>query len=849
MEVGEMLRSNRVCILGAILLLIAIGCSNSNSPTAPLLGTERKMSSTSDHFTLGLWQFTADPMAETLKVAPLREADFHLNALTFLEPPPPLNIILTNLEFQGNTIDVDVGLRHPLAGYPQFTGFDVCGMLITNGSVTGFGDGELRMAGPGDTRLINHDGYSRWWNPAEFPVNLGTMFSYNDGLLGTPDASADYNCTLNGYKYYADELGPTDPLSNLNIAGRGVFSTGKVNTRHYTIRLGNDGLIFNYAVDACWKMPTGGVPYTVPDDFPKAANRPEAYRISVVETLNTLTTGSGELELEIWVYDWFNPELNTVTMEAPGEIKPVTVATPDLTGEGYAVYTIHAPGCTPLEHGDLDILVSVTCEQTGYGGLLPGAPVAAYFMYTTQVAALGWARTWGGYDSDYGTAAATDSLGAIYIAGNFQEAVDFDPGIGTDIHFSNGESDFFLCKYDTNGDFSWARTWGGDGTEFSNECNEVVADENGNVYIAGNYRETVDFDPGPGTDEHTSNGYTDAFLCKFDGNGDYQWTRTWGGNEENDSGSGIATDASGNIYITGKFRGEVDFDPGDGTDVHTATGNSDAYLSKFNPEGVLQWAVSWGGDHTEGGNGVATVSDGVCVTGHFDQSVDFDPGDGIDIHTPVGNQDVFVSKFDAYGGFEWARCWGGINNDIGYGIAIDNSGNIYITGEFSESVDFDPGPGIDEHKALGWQGKADIFLCKFSPTGDYQWAQTWGGYSRDRGGTVRSDTSNSIYVSGCFDNTVDFDPGPGIDEHESLDGTNIFISKFGEDGNFIWARTWCSNVGDQGHNIGVDTSGNIYSSGSFMGTVDFDPGPGTDEHSSNGHRDASLSKFPPGGNW
>ena len=130
-----------------------------------------------------------------------------MNVLRFLEPPPYVNVSIEGPPvFDEGVVDVDIGLRNPYDGFDQYTGFDVCGIIFTRGSLTGFHDPEITMAGEGDTRLLNADGYSRWWNPAEFPHG-DTIFSYKDGLLGKPAAYAGYNCTVNGYKYFADGLG------------------------------------------------------------------------------------------------------------------------------------------------------------------------------------------------------------------------------------------------------------------------------------------------------------------------------------------------------------------------------------------------------------------------------------------------------------------------------------------------------------------------------------------------------------------------------------------------------------------------------------------------------------------
>ncbi len=371
-----------------IWVIAGFGCSNAPDAVSPANESNLQAASDAIHHTWGLWQFSADLEAETLEVVQLRTGNLHLNALPFLEPPPLVNLTLESVEFNGNIIEVDIGLRHPFLGLNEFTGFDVCGILIGNGSITGFEDPDLRMTGEGDTRLLNPDGYSRWWNPAEFPVNNGTIMGYTDGLLGAPDSHADYNSTLNAYKYFCDDLEPNDSLSNITLGNRGMFSAGQKNVRHYSLEIGTAGLIFNYAVDACWKYPTGGSPWTVPDDFPPYANRPEAWRISVTEIENYLWNdgeeSGGDLLLQIDVYDWYNTELNSVTVESPGNFDAVTTSTPIGGGDGYSTYGIDIMDATPAPDS-IDILISVGCEITGYGGLLPGTPVCAYFMHTSEV--------------------------------------------------------------------------------------------------------------------------------------------------------------------------------------------------------------------------------------------------------------------------------------------------------------------------------------------------------------------------------------------------------------------------------------------------------------------------------
>jgi hypothetical protein len=392
----------------------------------------------------------------------------------------------------------------------------------------------------------------------------------------------------------------------------------------------------------------------------------------------------------------------------------------------------------------------------------------------------------------------------------------------------------------------WARTWGGSGAY--DYGYSVAIDGSGNAFVTGSFSGTVDFDPGPGVDNHTSNGNWDVFLSKFDSNGDLLWARTWGGSVW-DWGYSVAIDGSGNALVTGSFGGTVDFDPGPGVDNHTANGNDDAFISKFDSNGDLLWARTWGGSDSVYGNSVAIDGSGnAYVTGEFYNTADFDPGPGVDNHTSNGFLDVFLSKFDSNGDFLWARTWGGSDDDKGYSVGIDGSGNAYVTGFFEGTVDFDPGPGVDNHTSTG--GSSDVFLSKFDSNGDFLWARTWGESGYDKGYSVAIDGSGNAFVTGYFfKGPADFDPGPGVDNHTSNGSRDVFLSKFDSNGDFLWARTWGGSGYDYVYSVGIDGSGNAYVTGCFEETVDFDPGPGVDNHTSNGYYDAFLSKFPPDGNW
>jgi hypothetical protein len=386
-----MLRKHTFFILCITISLFLFSCSGGagDIPTSPA-DDRAPAAAARSHMLWGLYQFTADPVNETLEITPVRTAEFHLNALPFLEPPPFVYLSLESLQFNGDIITAGIGLRHPFLGLTEFTGFDVSGIFITDGSHAGFADSSIRYAGPGDTYLMNPDGHSRWWNPAEFPHAAG-MLGYQDGLLGTPDGIADYNATINGYKYFCDDLQhPDDPLTEVTLERRGMFSAGKKNVRNYVIKLGAEGLTFNYAVEACWEFPQGNYPWTAPDDFGENANRTEPWFIKVTELANSLyyynNAGGGGLSLSIDVYDWFDAELNDLYIEAANGVAPqLGPIAPTGGGDGYSTYAVDIIDASPTTSGDLDFLITLVTEAGDFEGFIPGTNTSGYLVYTAAV--------------------------------------------------------------------------------------------------------------------------------------------------------------------------------------------------------------------------------------------------------------------------------------------------------------------------------------------------------------------------------------------------------------------------------------------------------------------------------
>jgi len=208
-------------------------------------------------------------------------------------------------------------------------------------------------------------------------------------------------------------------------------------------------------------------------------------------------------------------------------------------------------------------------------------------------------------------------------------------------------------------------------------------------------------------------------------------------------------------YVVRHVSSEV-FDPDpDSEDLHTSNGGQDIFLCKFNALGEFVWARTWGGSAYDRGYSLAVDPDGnVFVTGVFKgANVDFDPGPGVEFHTSNGSDDVYVSMFQSGGIHVAAMTFGGPDFDSGFGLAAHSSGTSYVTGSFQGVVDFDPGGGVDIHTSAAHD---DIFVIRFDPMGDFEWARTWGGSAWDIGYDVVVDEYENAFIAGMFQTTVDF---------------------------------------------------------------------------------------------
>jgi hypothetical protein len=434
-----------------------------------------------------------------------------------------------------------------------------------------------------------------------------------------------------------------------------------------------------------------------------------------------------------------------------------------------------------------------------------------------------WAKSFGGNGNEHGFSVCSDASGNVYTTGLFDGTVDFDPGPGVVNLTSTGAADVFITKLNSVGNLVWVKSFGG--VPANNDVgSSITTDASGNVYTTGYFYGTVDFDPGPSTFTLTSVAY-DIFISKLDASGNFIWAKQMGGSDSESSLS-IKIDATGNVYTTGYFKGTVDFDPGIGVNNLSAPALFNTiFLSKLDASGNFVWAKSIGGTvGNDYGRSITTDPAGnVYATGCYNgTNIDFDPGVGTSTLSAANLTDVFVLKLDGAGNFILAKSLGGTGMDDSYGIAVDPSGNIHTSGIFNGTADFDPGVGLFN---LSASGGSHSFVSKLDVTGNFVWAKSWGAATGTSSGNgIALDASGNVYTTGSFEMFVDFDPGPGI-ANLMASNSDIFISKLDNGGNYVWAKALSGSMNEFGTSINVDAIGNVYTTGYFGGTVDFDPSP------------------------
>jgi hypothetical protein len=352
--------------------------------------------------------------------------------------------------------------------------------------------------------------------------------------------------------------------------------------------------------------------------------------------------------------------------------------------------------------------------------------------------ALIWVQSAGGINTDYATSIGVDASDNVYITGTYSGTATFGS-----ISKTNGG--MFVAKYSSSGTALWVQSVGGTSGSGATPYS-IKVDGAGNTCIAGSFLGTVTF----GTMSKTSAGSSDIFIVKYNTSGVLLLVQSAGG-PNGDEARSIATDATGNIYITGFYLSNATF----GSITKASVANEDIFVAKYDLAGASwSWVQSAGGSGYEVGNSIAIDNAGyVYITGEYETSCTF--GSSTINTTSNLNFGGFVAKYSTGGVLTWLKNLTPTNELYGKALSIDATGNVYVTGSFSGVADFG---GITKSSTQAGNGLYDIFIAKYSSNGNASWVQATksGDNSNPYSTSIARDASNNVYITGSMNGTVTF---------------------------------------------------------------------------------------------
>ncbi len=447
----------------------------------------------------------------------------------------------------------------------------------------------------------------------------------------------------------------------------------------------------------------------------------------------------------------------------------------------------------------------------------------------------------------------SDEDNNIYITGFFDDSIDFDPGVGEEIYtFGEDQTSAFIAKYSSSGEFIWVIPIGSNSGQA--QGSSINFDEDGNIICTGWVYQTVDFDPSPTMHNvSATGGAISLYVAKYDSDGNYIFAFAVGGNYSTE-GKSILSDADNNILVIGNFCNAVDFDPSPATTILTANNfTGDLFFAKYTEDGNFIFAKQINATPTfenfDHGDFVESDEEGnIYLASMFSEQLDADPGPGITELTSVSYRNVFFAKYTADMELIWAKKLVGEEESLiqCHALTLDDDNNIYLAGWYREIIDMDPTEGEYFLETTVENASDDIYYGKYSENGDLIWAKTIGGDGYDYARCIKVRSDGLIYISGDFYKKVDFDPGTGVafleDTEDAEDG---FICVYDNNGNYLNASQIKGNLFNETYiyNMELDNNNDIYITGCFSQTADFDC---TDEESfleTYGGYDIFLAKY------
>ena len=410
---------------------------------------------------------------------------------------------------------------------------------------------------------------------------------------------------------------------------------------------------------------------------------------------------------------------------------------------------------------------------------------------------------------------------------------------------------FFFSAISYAQEYRFSKPISGDSIEI---VNHISTDKSGNLLMIGYFTDTCDFDPSGNTQNRISRRRNDTYFAKYNRFGQYQWVRNIKSYGSLDQGMSIDVDNNNNIYISGTLEGFAEFDEFNFNNSLNTRGGTDIFVVKYDSNGLFRWGFTLGNVHNDYGRDLKIGPDGhIYITGIFVNVVDFNPGADTNhlVTWPSLTENMFLAKYDTAGNYMWAGNITASDRSNGQKLALNIPGKVMVTGWFGGTADFDIDTGYYNLSSVGNPTSLrDIYLAQYDTSGKLQWVHRFGDTGHDYSKGLIIDSKNNIYLGGEFRATVDFDAGSGTANLSAVKGVNsdVFIAKYRSNGQYVWAKRFGDTGITLSGDLRLDRDGNVFVTGAFGNTCDFDPGNATLNKTSNGAYDAFLSKLDSNGN-
>ena len=739
------------------------------------------------------------------------------------------------------------------------SGTDLSDILETQGDII-YADStltaeNLSISGtPGDVLKVSVSGVPEWGTSTSQWVTSGSDISYITGNVGIGTTTPDANLHVNGNAFVNSNLalGGVLSMGTVNVVARHTLSaitatgnltpntvifdhptTAFVTTANVSVG-GELSVVGNVAVDTNTLYVDSvnnrvGIGTTTPNKaLHVSSDGTDPTYIKVVGSTSSrsgliLSEGSGAPNNVIMEYDGTGSGAGNYLAfysDVSGWATKGTglnfVPENGRVGIGTSV-----PGYTLDVAGDINLSGSLRIggvAQTfggGGSGSSPWVTSGNDISYSTgdvtidSVAGVTpqWFQTIAGAGSEYGYSVAVDSSGNVYVIGKYN-STSSTVSLGNSLSLPvSTKTDAFIVKYNSSGTAQWFQTIAGTGDDTGNS---IAVDSSGNVYVTGKYISSSTVSLGNGIELPIST-QDDAFIVKYDTSGTAQWAQTIAGSGA-DYGNSIAVDSSGNVYVNGSYNSTSIVSLGNNLNLPASNG-FDVFVVKYDTSGTAQWFQTIAGTGNDKGNSIAVDSSGnVYIIGYYYSTSTVSLSSTLSL--PVSTYtDGFIIKYDTSGLAQWFQTIAGVGTDIATGIAVDSSGNVYVTGDYSSSSTVSLGTGVN----LPISTQNDAFIVKYNSSGTAQWAQTISGGFRDYGYGVAADSSGNVYVIGRYNSTSTVSLSSTLNLPIST-GYDVFVVKYDTSGTAQWYKIIQGTSTDSGQGIAVDSSGGVYVTGYYAST-------------------------------